>query len=80
LLMRHVLPRGFRKTRCYGFLHPCSKKVIKFLQLILRFDPRMMFKKLKQKAKITCKCCGSKMSIIRTMIPAARGQQTVILT
>jgi hypothetical protein len=80
LLMHHVLPKGFRKTRCYGFLHPCSKKIIKLLQLILRFDPRMMLKNLKQRAKITCKCCGAKMSIIRTMIPAARGQQTVLST
>lgn len=80
LLMRHVLPKGFRKTRCYGFLHPCSKKVIRLLQLILRFDPRMMFKKLKPRAKITCKCCGAKMSIIRTMILAPRGQQTALST
>ena len=36
LLMLHVLPKGFRKARCYGFLHPCSKAVIKLLQLILR--------------------------------------------
>jgi hypothetical protein len=80
LLMQHVLPKGFRRIRCYGFLHPCSKKIIKLLQLILRFDPRMMFKNLKQRAKITCKCCGAKMSIIRTMIPAVRGQQTVLST
>ena len=80
LLMQHVLPKGFRRIRCYGFLRPCSKKIIKLLQLILRFDPRMMFKNLKQRAKITCKCCGAKMSIIRTMIPAARGQQTVLST
>jgi hypothetical protein len=77
LLMQHVLPRGFRKTRCYGFLHPCSKKVIRLLQLILRFDPGMMLKKLKPRAKITCKYCGARMSIIRTMIPSARGQQAV---
>lgn len=77
LLMQHVLPRGFRKTRCYGFLHPCSKKVIRLLQLILRFDPRMMLKKLKPRAKITCKYCGAKMRIIRTMIPSNHGQQAV---
>jgi len=81
LLMQHVLPKGFRKTRCYGFLHPCSKKIIKLLQLILRFDPGMMLKKLKPRPKITCKCCGAKMRIIRTMIiPAARGQQTALST
>ena len=39
LLMLHVLPKGFRRTRCYGFLHPCSKKLIKFLQVILHVNP-----------------------------------------
>ncbi len=80
LLMCHVLPKGFRKNRCYGFLHPCSKKVIKLLQLILRFAPRMMLKKLKPRAKITCKCCGAEMRIIGTMIPADRVQQTIFST
>jgi hypothetical protein len=80
LLMRHVLPKGFRKTRCYGFLHPCSNKLIELLQLIVRFDPRMMFKKLKSRAEIACRCCGAKMRIIRTMIPAVRGQQPVLTT
>ena len=75
LLMQHVLPKGFRRVRCYGFLHPCSKKLIKLLQLILRFNPIMMVKQLKQRAKITCKFCGAKMEIIRTMIPAVLIQQ-----
>jgi hypothetical protein len=75
LLMQHVLPKGFRRVRCYGFLHACSKKLIKLLQLILRFNPIMMVKQLKQRAKITCKFCGAKMEIIRTMIPAALIQQ-----
>ena len=75
LLMQYVLPKGFRKVRCYGFLHPCSKKLIKLLQLILRFNPIMMVKQLKQRAKITCKFCGARMEIIRTMIPAAQIQR-----
>jgi len=72
LLMRHVLPKGFRKARCYGFLHPCSKKVIKLLQLILRFNPTLMLKNLKPKAEIICRCCGAKMEIVRTMIPTTQ--------
>jgi hypothetical protein len=75
LLMQHVLPKGFRKVRCYGFLHPCSKKLIKLLQLILRFNPIMMVKQLKQRTKIICTFCGAKMEIIRTMIPAAQIQR-----
>ena len=78
--LQHVLPKGFRKARCYGFLHPCSKKVVKLLQRILRFNPVRMFKKLKQRAKITCKCCGSKMKIICTMIPASHVKQTARFT
>ena len=47
LLMLHVLPKGFRRTRCYGFLHPCSKKLIKLLQVVLRVNPFKMVKKMK---------------------------------
>jgi len=69
LLMLHVLPRGFRKTRCYGFLHPCSKKIIRLLQLVLRVKPLQIFKKLKERTSIICPKCGAKMKIIQTMIP-----------
>jgi hypothetical protein len=69
LLMLHVLPKGFRRTRCYGFLHPCSKKLIMFLQVVLRVNPFRMLKKIKQRAKITCPVCGARMEIILTRIP-----------
>jgi hypothetical protein len=69
LLMLHVLPKGFRKTRSYGFLHPCSKKLITFLQLVLRVKPTQMVKKMKERTKITCPVCKATMEIIRTRIP-----------
>jgi hypothetical protein len=50
LLMQHVLPKGFRRIRSYGFLHPCSKTLIKFLQLVLRTHPLRIGKKKKQRA------------------------------
>ncbi len=68
LLMIHVLPRGFRRTRSYGFLHPCSKKLIKLLQLILRIPAFKMLKKKKERAPISCPVCGSRMKIIATRI------------
>ncbi len=68
LLMKHVLPKGFRKVRSYGFLHPCSKKLIQLLQLILKFNPMKMYKKIQEKAGIICKRCGAKMTILRVMI------------
>ena len=69
LLMRHVLPKGFRRVRCYGFLHHCSKKLIKFLQVVLRVNPlRMLADRQKERPFITCPTCGAKMKIIKTQI------------
>jgi hypothetical protein len=68
LLMLHVLPKGFRRTRCYGFLHPCSKKLIKLLQLVLRINPLRMIKKVRERAKIICPACGAVMRIVKTRI------------
>jgi hypothetical protein len=70
LLMLHVLPRGFRRARSYGFLHSCSKKLINLLQLLLRFNPlRWLAGKLKLRPPITCPVCGAAMVIVSTMIP-----------
>lgn len=68
LLMLHVLPKGLRRTRCYGFLHPCSKKLIRFLQMVLRMPPFTMLKQKKQRAKINCPVCGAPMNIVLTRI------------
>ena len=66
LLMLHILPKGFRRARSYGFLHPCSKTLIRLLQLILHVNP---FASLKQKIrpKITCPICGNVMKVVLTM-------------
>jgi len=81
LLMLHVLPKGFRRTRCFGFLHPCSKKLIRILQLVLRINPLSMFiKKMKERPGITCPVCGAKMGIILTMVPKPLTRQTACLT
>lgn len=65
LLMQHVLPKGFRRTRNYGFLHPNSK-LLQQIQLStqLIIQPR----KPKPRASITCRCCGGEMKIIKTQI------------
>jgi len=36
LIMQHVLPRGFRRVRDYGFLHGNAKRLRSLIQLILR--------------------------------------------
>ena len=38
LVLRHVLPKGFRRARNFGFLHPNSKRLIQLLQLLLKVD------------------------------------------
>jgi len=68
LLMLHVLPQGFRRTRCYGFLHPCSRKLLAFLQIVLRITPLKFFTQKKKRATIICPLCGSTMTIVQTRI------------
>ena len=74
LLMLHVLPRGFRRARSYGFLHSCSKKLIGFLQVVLRVVPwRTLVTRIRQRPAIICPVCGAAMVITKTMLlrPAA---------
>jgi len=78
MLMQHVLPKGFRKVRSYGFLHPCSKKMTQLLQLILKFNPVKMYKKIREKAGIICKCCGARMRILRTMLPIKEARRLAL--
>ncbi len=68
LLLMHVLPKGFRRVRNFGFLNPRSKQLIKLLQYLLNLNPVDFLKNLKQRPKIRCQCCGSAMTIIETMI------------
>lgn len=67
-VLQHALPKGFRRARSYGFLHPNSKQVIRLVQLILKFNPLKWLPKQKQRAGITCSCCGALMQIVQTRI------------
>jgi len=65
LLMQHVLPKRFRRTRNYGFLHPNSK-LLKQIQLITQVFIRPF--KPTPRATISCPCCGGEMKIVETRI------------
>lgn len=80
LIIQHVLPKGFRRVRIYGFLHPCSKQLIKLLQYLLKFNPAKMLKTITSRPCFICKCCGSKMKIIATKIKQATPQLVAIAT
>jgi hypothetical protein len=68
LLLQHVLPKGFRRVRNFGFLHPNSKRLIQVLQLICKLDPNRALAWIKKRPPMLCSCCGGAMTIIKTRI------------
>jgi len=71
LVLQHILPRGFRRARNYGFLHPNSKKIIKIIQWIFRLNPQKWIGAEMPRKKIKCPCCGNLMHIVTVRLPAA---------
>ena len=67
LLMQHVLPKGFRRARNFGFLHPNCKRLIALLR-------RRVFKLPVSalvptpRPQLLCAGCGSPMVIVRCRI------------
>ena len=62
LILQHVLPKGFRKVRDYGFLHGNAKKLLSLVQLILH----VVIEVIKQRPRPAFKCprCQSPMVIV----------------
>ena len=65
LILLHVLPKGFRRARNFGFLHPNSR-LVKLVQLIKRVvvPPR-------PRPAANCPCCGKPMRVVRTRVRCA---------
>ncbi len=61
-VIQHVLPKGFRRCRDYGFLHGNAKKTLKLLQLLLHVKLNSEIKVKRPEYK--CPKCGSCMKII----------------
>lgn len=68
LVLQHVLPKGFRRVRDYGFLHGNAKKLLSLVQLVLQVlieacasRPRPAFK---------CPKCNAPMRIMAFRRPA----------
>ena len=68
LLLQHVLPKGFRRARNFGFLHPNSKHLIQVLNLLFKFDPSRALAWMRRRPPMICSCCGGTMKIIETRI------------
>jgi len=68
LVLQHVLPKGFRRARNFGFLHPNCKRLIAVLHVLLKFVPGHSLAWVKERAPILCSCCGAVMVIVKTRI------------
>jgi hypothetical protein len=60
-VLQHVLPKGFRRARNYGFLHGNAKATLKRLQLILK----VILKPIpsRQKKEVCCPQCQHEMQL-----------------
>ena len=78
LLLKHVLPRGFRRARDFGFLHGNSKRLIHLLHLMLGFVTPISKESGKTtRGQFCCSQCGGFMRVIDTRLPNILRPQTV---
>ena len=68
LVLQHVLPKGFRRVRDYGFLHGNAKKWLNLVQLVLH----VIIERLAPRPRPVFKCphCQSPMHIIGFFRPS----------
>ena len=62
LVLQHVLPKGFRRSRDYGFLHGNAKRLLKIVQWVLQVV--LPDKVDRVRPQFICKRCQSKMTVI----------------
>lgn len=60
-VLQHVLPKGFRRARNYGFLHGNAKATLKRLQLILKVILKPV--PARQKKGVRCPQCQGEMQL-----------------
>jgi hypothetical protein len=68
LVLQHVLPKGLRRARSYGFLHPNARRLAALLKLLVFKTPQPQPQPL-QRATLRCACCGSPMRIVLRRTP-----------
>ena len=68
LILQHVLPKGFRRVRDYGFLHSNAKSLLSLVQLVLQ----VVIEVIKQRPRpvFKCSCCQAPMIIMGFRKPA----------
>ncbi|MEY4591160.1 MAG: hypothetical protein RIR18_55 [Pseudomonadota bacterium] len=69
LILQHVLPKGFRRARNFGFLHPNSKRLIVLLQVVAKVLLSLKVGETKPRPPFLCSCCGAPMQVVKRKIP-----------
>lgn len=66
LVMQHVLPKGLRRARCYGFLHPNARRMAALLKLLVYCLPAQWPKAAQPTERAAWKCshCGWPMRVV----------------
>ena len=72
MLLQHVLPKGFRRSRDFGLLHPRRKILLSMVQLLL--NVHIIPHKLEPHKPLCCHECGTPMRIYATRIPFLTAQ------
>jgi Putative transposase/Transposase zinc-binding domain len=72
LILQHVLPKGFRRARNFGFLHPNCKRLIALLHLLLKSIAARAPSAIRQRPPMLCPCCGAPMAIVKTRLAPLR--------
>ena len=68
LVLQHVLPKGFRRSRNFGFLHPNCKRMIALLKLLVFKQAAAPPSPPTPRPQLLCTCCGSPMAVVRRRI------------
>ena len=68
LILQHVLPKGFRRVRDYGFLHSNAKRLLVVVQLVLQVFLTVI--KARPRSVFKCPCCQTPMVILGFRYPA----------
>ena len=67
LVLQHVLPKGFRRVRDYGFLHGNAKRLLRLVQLILQVFIHVASRRLRP--VFICPMCQAQMRILAIARP-----------
>ena len=76
-ILQHVLPKGFRRVRDYGFVHGNAKKWLGLIQLLLHMIITPVIPR--ERPKFICSACQGEMNIV-AFIPNRQRTTKVALT